>query len=230
MFIRRNRWRLHHLFLKGGLVDDYKMSPAQICLLLEIAGGLEKPDQQLAQSVEFTEIKDAHGTLAPLTPEQVLALVGTYGVDRHGLLDYRRVLDDFMAEAVLEHRLRRDRVTRRQQANNQRAAGVSARSVHDEIAWSISESHNPYSWLIEKQQTKQRQNRYTTAPRPRPVSPPRELQPLERGWRGVCRVPCSHGGKCPGYNRGEGNPFLAKWYVQSTMFHAHCFCEVLSGF
>ena len=36
---------------------------------------------------------------------------------------------------------------------------------------------------------------------------------FERGWRGTCLRPAQHLGKCPGYNRGEGNPFLLKWYA-----------------
>ena len=86
--------------------------------------------------------------------------------------------------------------------------------MHDEIARSIAETRNPYTWLVEDQKQGERTNHYKVASRPRPKSPPRDLDPLERGWLGICTCPDSHLGKCPGYNRGKGNPFLLKWYAE----------------
>lgn len=214
MYVRRNRWRLHHLFLSAGLANDYKMEVNVIAELLGIVGGLIKVVPAKLESVEYTQAKDSDGTLLPMTVEALQVLLGTYGVDRNGLLDYRRVLDDYMGEAILEHRLRMDRVRKRQQANNQRSRGPTFRSVHDEIGRSIAETQNPYTWLVEEQKAQDRVNQFQAGARPRPKSPPRDLVPLERGWLGICKCPGTHHGKCPGFNRGKGNPFLEKWYAQ----------------
>lgn len=214
MYVRRNRWRLHHLFLSAGLATDYKMEVDEIAELLETVGGLVKVVPAKLESVEYTQAKDSDGTLQPLTPTALRVLLGTYGLDRNGQLDYRRVLDDYMGESILEHRLRMDRVRKRQQANNQRTRGPVFRSVHDEIGRSIAETQNPYTWLVEEQKAQDRVNQYQAGARPRPKSPPRDLIPLEKGWLGICKCPGMHHGRCPGFNRGKGNPFLEKWYAQ----------------
>lgn len=221
LYVRRNRWRLHHLFLAAGLADDYKMEVDTIAELLETVGGLVKIIPAKLESVEYTQAKDSDGTLVPLTSEALRVLLGTYGLDRNGMLDYRRVLDDYMGEAILEHRLRMDRVRKRQQANNQRARGPTFRSVHDEIGRSIADTRNPYTWLVEEQKAQDRVNQFQAGARPRPKSPPRDLIPLERGWLGICKCPGIHHGKCPGFNRGKGNPFLEKWYAQHEEHNKH---------
>ena len=215
-FIRKNRWRLHHLFLKACGSDDYLTSVDEICTLIEPVGGLIPLDKELQQSVAYEEAQKANGTLKPLTTMQLRALIGLYGVDRHGLLDYRKVLDDHLAEEILEHRLRLDRVKRRQQANNQPTNHLEQNlSVHEEIGRSIGKYRNTYAWLLEDHTRKANtRSRFTIAPRPRPKSPPQDFAPREVGWRGICRVPGSHCNKCPGYNKGEGNPHLAKWYAE----------------
>jgi hypothetical protein len=214
MFVRKNRWRLHHLFLSADLGHDYRMTVEQIAELLGLVGGIIRLTQSDLESVSFTQAKEADGNLKPHTIPTLEVCLSTFGLGRDGLLDYRRVLDDYMGEAILEHRLRMDRVRKRQQANNQRTTGPSFRSVHDEIGRSIAETQNPYTWLVEDQKQGERTNHYKVESRPRPKSPPRDLDPLERGWLGICSCPTSHLGKCPGYNRGKGNPFLLKWYAE----------------
>lgn len=215
-FIRKNRWRLHHLFLKASVTDDYRMAVEEICSLIEPVGGLVPLDQSMLQSVEYEEAKKANGTLKPLTCAQLRALVNLYGVDRHGLLDYRKLLDDYIAEEILEHRLRLDRVRRRQQANNQPTNHLDQNlSVHEEIGRCIGKYRNTYAWLLEDHTKKATtKSRFTIASRPRPKSPARDYAPREAGWRGICRVPGSHCNECPGHNKGEGNPHLAKWYAE----------------
>lgn len=143
-FVRKNRWRLHDLFSRSGLTDDYRMTSKQICTLLEPVSGLSPFSNALKHKIEYAEAAKSEGTLLPMSPSMLKQLVDSIKADRYGLIDYRELLDDYTGKHEMEQRQRLDRVRR------QRMEGAGRKKippVHTEIAQSLSQTQDPYSWL-----------------------------------------------------------------------------------
>eukprot|EP00041_Stephanoeca_diplocostata_P022811 m.547684 g.547684 ORF g.547684 m.547684 type:complete len:368 (+) comp22157_c1_seq2:512-1615(+) len=101
-FIKQNRWRLHDVFARCGYTDDYRMSVDEIASLFERVGGILPVTVAMRNSVAFENAIKCTGTLLPLTAVDLRECITWFQPDRHGLLDYRTLLDDHHGTAVLE--------------------------------------------------------------------------------------------------------------------------------
>eukprot|EP00035_Acanthoeca_spectabilis_P008389 m.153037 g.153037 ORF g.153037 m.153037 type:complete len:646 (-) comp14339_c0_seq1:98-2035(-) len=140
-FVKQNRWRLHDLFSRCGYTDTYTMTTEQVASLLERVGGIVPVDFALKHSVAFANAINAEGSLDPLTPEELRALINSFGPDRFGQIDYRVILDDHKARDELERLRRVDR--------NRRRRDPTTPSVHECIADSIAQYGSPVRWLAD---------------------------------------------------------------------------------
>eukprot|EP00730_Choanoeca_flexa_P014438 TRINITY_DN6315_c0_g1_i2.p1 TRINITY_DN6315_c0_g1~~TRINITY_DN6315_c0_g1_i2.p1 ORF type:complete len:309 (+),score=44.91 TRINITY_DN6315_c0_g1_i2:111-1037(+) len=142
-FIKNNKWRLHDLF--GRLKrhdDDYSIAAEEAVHWLSVVGSLERPrrdDRLLLSLLESAFVGDLSG----IPRFHLQRFINNAGLNAHGQIDYRVVVDDHQGMMDFEHRLRLDKVGRRRHGHGIR----SNHEIHDEIAACILKGESPTSWL-----------------------------------------------------------------------------------
>lgn len=139
-FIRANKWSLYGIFTKRcGLSKHYLMPLAELCRVLEEAGGLTTDVSFEMQHAAWV------GTLKPLTASHLRKLVLACGtVDRSGCVDYRAVLDDQKGREELKKRMQRDVYRRRFLAQNERTVA----DIHADIASGVAKG-DALKWVAD---------------------------------------------------------------------------------